>query len=130
MPVPTKDTISFTSVHTPAFPGDAEYITGKPELADAETVYVGPATTACDGAVDVKLIDCTLSEAAPLRTENDCCACGAGRYLVLPDWFALIVHVPTPMGVTVEPMTAHTPASAEAAVNTTVSPDPAVAETT
>ena len=48
---------------------------------------------------------------------------------MLPGWFASIVHVPAPTGATSEPVTVHTPASADAALNTTGSPDPAVAET-
>jgi hypothetical protein len=39
------------------------------------------------------------------------------------------VHVPLPIGVTVEPVTVHTPASAGSAVKTTDNPDPAIAET-
>ena len=38
MPVPTKETIPFASVHTPVFAGDAENVTGRPELAVAESV--------------------------------------------------------------------------------------------
>ena len=129
VPTPTKDTTPFVNVQTPALDGEVDNVTAKPELAVAETVYVGPPAVAVDGAVDVKLIDCTLCDGVALRTENDCCACGAARYLVSPGWFASIVHVPAPIGVTVEPVTAQMPASAGSAVNTTGSPDPAIAET-
>jgi hypothetical protein len=66
----------------------------------------------------------------PLRTENDCCTSGAGRYLLSPGWFASIVHVPALTGMTVEPVTVQTPASTGSAVNATGNSDPATAETT
>ena len=42
----------------------------------AATVYAAPPTAAPDGGVEVKLIDCTLSDG--VATENDCCTCVAG----------------------------------------------------
>jgi hypothetical protein len=60
VPAPTKDTTPLVNVQALVLPGDVENVTGKPELAVAETVYGGPPTVAPDGAVDVKLIDCTL----------------------------------------------------------------------
>ena len=130
VPAPTKDTTLPINVQTPELDGDVESPTGRPELAVAKTVYVCPPTVVAGGAVDVKVIDCTLCDGIPLRTENDCLTWGAARYLESPGWFALIVQVPAPMGVTVESVTLHTPASAGSAVNTTGNPDPAVAETT
>jgi hypothetical protein len=63
-------------VHTPSLDGPALKLGGKPELVEAATWYVSP-TTAASGAVDVNVIDCTLSERAP--TAKDCWTSGAGR---------------------------------------------------
>ena len=71
MPGPTSDTTSPASVQTPALAGSTAKVTGSPELAVAATVYAAPPTAAPAGGVDVKSIDCTLSEGA--ATENDCC---------------------------------------------------------
>jgi hypothetical protein len=130
VPAPTKDTTPLVEVQTSELDGDVEIATGKPELAIAETAYACPPTVVVDGAVEVSVIDCTLFDGIPLRTENDCCTWGAARYLESPGWFALIVQVPAPRGVTVESATLHTPASAGSAENTTGNPDPAVADTT
>ena len=70
MPDPTKDTVAPDSVQTPALAGSIEKLTGRPELADAETPYAGPPTNA-DGDDDVKLIDWTLGADGP-PIVNDC----------------------------------------------------------
>ena len=76
MPEPTNDTVVPASVHTPELAGSIEKLTGRPELAEAETPYAGPPTTAPDGADDVKLIDWTLGADGP-PIVNDCCTRGA-----------------------------------------------------
>ena len=76
MPEPTKDTVEPDSAQTPALAGSIEKPTGRPELADAETPYVGPPANAPDGADEVKLIDWTLGADGP-PIVNDCCTRGA-----------------------------------------------------
>ena len=75
VPAPTKVTVEPEIVQTPAPPAAIVKVTARPELADAVTVYVGPPTLAPDGAVDVKLIDWLLDDAAEIA--NDCCTCVA-----------------------------------------------------
>ena len=65
-----------STVQTPSLAGPALKLAGRPELVEAETVYVPPAS-AESGGVEVKVIDCTLSEGAP--TVKDCSTSGAGR---------------------------------------------------
>ena len=74
-------------------------------------------------------IDCTLSDATPLPTANDCRTRGAARRLAFPGWSALIKQVPTPMGETTEPTTVQTPALLGSALKTTGRPELAVAAT-
>ena len=129
MPEPTNDTVAPDSVQTPALAGSIEKLTGRPELADAETPYAGPPTTAPDGGDEVKLIDWTLGEAASVPIENDCCTGGAGLNLLLPRWVALIVHVPSPMRWTLTPVTLQIPALSSSVPNSTGSPEVAFAIT-
>src|SRR5438309_11630235 len=79
------------------------------------------------GGVELKLIDCTLSDG--VVTVNDCCTCTAGWNVPLPDWSAFTVHVPAPTNATVAPETVHTPALLASAENATGSRELAVAET-
>ena len=88
--------------HTPALVASTVRLTGKPELALAETVYAGPLMLAPTGAAERKLIDWTLSEGA--ETVNDCCTCAAGWYVASPAWSASIVQVPAPRSDTEEPL--------------------------
>ena len=87
-------------------------------------MYVGPATVAVDGAVEVKLIVC-----ACLTTVNDCWTCGAAAKVAFPAWLALITQVPGPMKVTVAVAIVHTVLAAASIVKLTGSPDVAVAVT-
>jgi hypothetical protein len=126
VPVPTSETVEPETVQTPALVRSVEKATGRPELAVAETVYEEP-MTAPPGAVELKLIDCTLSEG--VVTENDCCTCTAGWNAPFPPWSALTVHVPDPTNDTVAPETLHTPALVASAENATANPELAVADT-
>ena len=56
VPAPVSDTVEPEIVQMPALPPAIAKATGRPELAVAVTVYVGPPTTAPDGAVDVNAI--------------------------------------------------------------------------
>ncbi len=75
-PCPMRETREPSTVQTPSLDGPALKVAGRPELVDAETLYVPP-TSAESGGVDVKVIDCTLSEGDP--TPKDCWTSGAGR---------------------------------------------------
>ena len=81
VPVPTSDTVEPETVQTPALVKSVVKVTGRPELAVAETVY-GEPMTAPPGGVELKLIDCTLSDG--VVTAKDCCTCAAGWKVPLP----------------------------------------------
>src|SRR6185295_4148261 len=111
-------------VQTEAADGSMVNVTGRPEVAVAVTVYVGPATVAPTGAVEVKVIVWFC-----LTTGNDCCTCGAGFQLASPGWFALITQVPAPMNDTVEPEIVHTVLADASIVKITARPEVAFAVT-
>ncbi len=127
VPVPTNVTLAPASVQTPALPAPSENDTARPELAVAETVYPGPPTAAPVGALDVKLIDWTLSDGVAIV--NDCWTCD-GRLIGA---VACLVRVdrarPAPTSETLAPETVHTPALEASAVNVTARPEVAVAVT-
>ena len=56
VPVPTSETVAPETVQTPALVRSVEKATGRPELAEAATVYAEP-ITAPAGGVELKLID-------------------------------------------------------------------------
>ena len=70
VPAPTKVIVEPLRVQMPALVASAENAITNPELAVALTVYVDPPIVAPAGAVDVKLIDCVLADAAEIA--NDC----------------------------------------------------------
>ena len=126
VPVPTSETVAPETVQTPALVRSVEKETGRPELAVAETLYMEP-TAEPAGGVELKLIDCTLSEG--VVTAKDCCTCTAGWNVPLPAWSALTMQVPAPTNDTVEPETVHTPALLGSAENATAKPELAAAAT-
>ena len=71
VPPPTNETVDPDTVQTPALDAAALKLTVRPELAVAETAYVGPPTVAPVGAVEVNVIVCELFPG--VETENDCC---------------------------------------------------------
>jgi hypothetical protein len=75
VPAPVIVTVEPELVQMPALPAAIVNVTGRPELAVAVAVYVGPPTVAPAGAVEVKLIDWVLADAA--ETVNACCTCVA-----------------------------------------------------
>jgi hypothetical protein len=93
-------------------------VTGSPELVLAETVKGGSA-----GFLSLSVPKVMLW--SPLAIEKVRGTAPAAAQTPSPDWFAVIVHVPAPVIVTLEPATVHFPL----AVNATGSPDVAVAET-
>jgi hypothetical protein len=95
----------------------------------ADTEYVDPPAVAPLGALEVKLIDCTLGAGAPGPTVNDCCTCGAAVCVASPGWSASIVQVPAPTSATDDPETVQTPALLASAEKTTARPDVALAPT-
>ena len=97
-------------------------VTGNPEVAVAVGVYVGPPTTAPEGAVLVKVIVCEL-----WPTENDCCTCGAGFQLASPDWLPSRMHVPTAWNETTPEVMEQIPLDAASTVIVAGSPEVAVA---
>ena len=70
VPAPTNETVEPDTVQMPALEAPALKVTARPELAVAETVYVGPPTVALPGAVEVNAIVCELFPG--VETENDC----------------------------------------------------------
>jgi hypothetical protein len=96
MPEPIKLTVEAKIEHTVLLAASIVKVTGCPEPPPlAATAYVGPPTVAQHGAVEVNVI---ASE--PLPTANSCSASAAVQTL-LPDALAMILHVPTPMKLTV-----------------------------
>jgi len=65
----------------------------------AVTTYAVSPNFAPTGALDVKLIVCVA-----LPTANDCWTVDAALYVASPAWFASILHVPTPMKLTDDPL--------------------------
>src|SRR3954447_1139438 len=124
VPTVRNDTVEPEIEHTDVAVASIVNVTGRPELAVAVTVYVGPATTAPAGAVDVNVIVWL-----PLTTGNDCCTCGAALKLALPAWLASMTQVPAPMNDTVEPEIEHTDVAVASIVNVTGRPEVAVAVT-
>ena len=74
VPAATIVTVAPLTVQMPALPASADKVTGRPEVAVADTVYAGSPTLALPGAVEVKLIVCVER-----ATAKDCCTCGAAR---------------------------------------------------
>src|SRR5205085_3939853 len=127
VPVPPNETVVPEIAHTPALVASTVRLTGKPELALAETVYAGPLMLAPIGAAERKLIDWTLSDGA--ETVNDCCTCAAGWYVASPVWSASIVQVPAPRSDTEEPLIEQTPVLPAERLNVTPRPELEAAET-
>jgi hypothetical protein len=95
-------------------------LTGKPELAVALTVNGTVVKVRFE--IVPKVIVWVPCVTVKLRLTG-----AAAAQFVLPAWLALIVQVPTAIGVTVVPVTMHTPVVDEAKL--TVSPELAVAFT-
>ena len=70
VPLPTSETLAPEIAHTLALAGATESVTVKPELATAETRFEDPPTVALAGGLEVKVIDCTLSDGTV--TAKDC----------------------------------------------------------
>ena len=74
VPAATIETVTPKTAQMPALLGDAVNVTGRPEVAVADTVYAGSPANAPAGDVELKLIACGTSP-----TLNDCCTSGAGK---------------------------------------------------
>lgn len=79
--------------------------TGRPELALAVSDIVAP--TVC-GPGEAKVIVCAVITGPGLVTLNVRLTIGAAAKIVLPDWFAVTMQLPTLKDVNTVPVTVHT----------------------
>jgi hypothetical protein len=117
-----NETVEPAIEHTDVAEASMLKATANPDDAVAVTVYVGPATTAPTGAVEVNVIVWLF-----LLTANDCAACGAAFQFPSPAWLASITQVPEAVNDTVDPAIEQTDDAVASIVNVTGRPDDAVA---